>query len=138
MSNEAPSPSERDVRIYLADMLEFSESVLVYTAGHDLESLGSDAMRLDATLRKLSPIGEAAMRVPDDIRALAPSIPWRKIVATRNRLMHAYKGTEMSARLEHRVGGCASAARGLAGAVATRVSPARRTRTPVLYPSSFF
>ena len=97
MSNEAPSPSERDVRIYLADMLEFSESVLVYTAGHDLESLGSDAMRLDATLRKLSPIGEAAMRVPDDIRALAPSIPWRKIVATRNRLMHAYQGTEMSA-----------------------------------------
>ena len=54
-------------------------------------------MRLDATLRKLSLIGEAAKRVPDAIRALAPEIPWRKIVGTRNRLMHAYQGTEMSA-----------------------------------------
>lgn len=54
-------------------------------------------MRLDATLRNLSLIGEAAMRVPDAIRVLAPDIPWRKIVGTRNRLMHAYQGTEMSA-----------------------------------------
>ena len=54
-------------------------------------------MRLDATLRKLSLIGEDALRVPDDIRALSPDTPWRKIVATRNRLMHAYQGTEVSA-----------------------------------------
>lgn len=53
-------------------------------------------MRLDATLRKLSLIGEAAMRVPDDIRAAAPGIPWRKIVATRKRLMRAYPGTDQA------------------------------------------
>ena len=54
-------------------------------------------MRLDATLRKLTLIGEAATRVPESVRDLAPDIPWRKIVGTRNRLMHAYQGTEMSA-----------------------------------------
>lgn len=97
MSSETPFPSERDYRVYLEDMLAFCESVLVYTAGHDAKSLSRDAMRLDATLRKLTLIGEAAIRVPDDIRALAPDIAWRKIVATRNRLMHAYQGTEMSA-----------------------------------------
>ena len=83
--------------MYLEDMLEFSEAVLTYTAGHSREALVADAMRLDATLRKLSLIGEAAMRVPEAMRLLAPDIPWRKIVGTRNRLMHAYQSTEMSA-----------------------------------------
>ncbi len=97
MSSETPLPFERDCRVYIEDMLEFSEAVLVYTQGQSLESLRSDAMRLAATLRKLSLIGEAATRVQDDIRSLAPDIPWRKIVGVRNRLMHAYQATEMSA-----------------------------------------
>lgn len=42
----------------------------------------------DATLRNLELVGEAAPRVPDAVRDLAP--PWRKIVGTRNRLIHAY------------------------------------------------
>ena len=31
------------------------------------------------------------------MRALAPDVPWRKIVATRNRLIHAYLGIEADA-----------------------------------------
>ena len=27
---------------------------------------------------------------------MAPDIPWRKIVATRNRMIHAYQDTEMT------------------------------------------
>ena len=49
MSSETLSPSERDHRMYLEDMLEFSETVLGYTAGHSPDSLVADAMRLDAT-----------------------------------------------------------------------------------------
>ncbi len=97
MSNATRSPFERDHRIYLEDMLEFSGDVVAYTEGTSLESWQADAMRVDATLRKLSLIGEAATRVPDDIRALAPAIPWRKIVGLRNRLMHAYPATDDSA-----------------------------------------
>ena len=61
--------------MYLEDMLEFCDSVLVYTADQDAKSLGADAMRLDATLRKLSLIGEAATRVPEAIRELAAAGP---------------------------------------------------------------
>ena len=49
----------------------------------------------DATLRNLELVGEAAPRVPDAVRDLAP--PWRKIVGTRNRLIHAYLGIEAEA-----------------------------------------
>ena len=96
MSNETPSPSERDTRLYVEDMLEFCEDVLEYTQGFDRDALAADRMRLDATLRKLSLIGEAATRVPPELRALAPEVPWRKVVGTRNRLMHAYLGIDMS------------------------------------------
>lgn len=97
MSNATPSPFERDYRIYLEDMLEFSQDVLRYTQGLTLAAWQSDPMRVDASLRKLGLIGEAATRVPDEIRVQAPDIPWRKIVGLRNRLMHAYPATDDSA-----------------------------------------
>ncbi len=82
--------------MYLEDMLEFSGDVIGYTQGLTLATWQADAMRMDATLRKLSLIGEAATRVPDVIRLQAPDIPWRKIVGLRNRLMHAYPATDDS------------------------------------------
>ncbi len=116
MSSVTPSPFERDYRLYVEDMLEFSESVIAYTQGQTLKSWQADAMRVDATLRKLSLIDEAATRVPEAIRLRAPAIPWRKVVGLRNRLMHAYPATDDSAILVHRGGGSAGAAWRLAGA----------------------
>lgn len=49
-------------------------------------------MRYDAILRNLELIGEAATHVPEALRAMAPGVPWRQIVATRNRVAHAYLG----------------------------------------------
>jgi len=39
-------------------------------------------------------IGEAATHIPDDIRSAHPDIPWRMIIATRNRLIHGYLGID--------------------------------------------
>lgn len=95
MWNEMPSSlPERDVTAYLEDMLDFSERVCLYTANQQLPGLLADAMRYDATLRNLELIGEAATRVPAHIRDMAPDIPWRLIIGTRNRLAHAYLGIE--------------------------------------------
>ena len=44
--------------------------------------------------RNLELIGEAATRVPVNMRELAPEIAWRQIIGTRNRLAHAYLGIE--------------------------------------------
>lgn len=38
----------------------------------------------------LQAIGEAAARVSDESRALAPEVPWRQIVGTRHILSHEY------------------------------------------------
>jgi uncharacterized protein with HEPN domain len=91
MSSATPSPlSERDWRAYVLDMVEFCDKVQAYTAGFDLAGLLLEPMRFDAVARNLELLGEAATHVPADVRARWPDIPWRQIVATRNRLAHGY------------------------------------------------
>ena len=41
-------------------------------------------------LRHLQIIGEAARAIPPDVRALAPDVPWQKIIGMRNVLVHGY------------------------------------------------
>ena len=89
-----PSSSDRDIRLYLEDMAEFCDRVLEYGGGANLPALRTDRMRRDAVLRNHALIGEAATHVPDELRAAHPGVPWRSIIGTRNRLIHAYLGID--------------------------------------------
>ncbi len=85
---------QREWGFYIADMIGFAEKVLVYTAGLDQQSFVANDLHYDATLRNLELIGEAATHVPSTVRDANPHIPWRLIIATRNRLIHAYLGID--------------------------------------------
>ncbi|MFZ3208315.1 MAG: DUF86 domain-containing protein [Geobacteraceae bacterium] len=85
---------EREWSFYLDDMIIFSEKVLAYTEELDQESFEADEKTYDATLRKLELIGEAATHIPEAICETFSSIPWRQVVATRNRLIHGYLGID--------------------------------------------
>ena len=87
-----PSEADRDLRFYVQDMLEFCEHAMDYAQGHDINGLLRDTMRYDAILRNIELIGEAATRLGPAERALAPAVPWRQIVGTRNRVAHGYLG----------------------------------------------
>jgi uncharacterized protein with HEPN domain len=84
--------SERDVSLYIQDMIEFAQRVVDYAAGQTEASFTAERMRYDAILRNIELVGEAATHVPDDIRALALDVPWRQIVGARNRIVHGYLG----------------------------------------------
>ena len=79
---------------FLDDMVAFAKDVLSYTAGLDQSGFEGNGLVFDATLRKLELIGEAARNVPEEVRTRAPGIPWRQIIATRNRIVHAYLGID--------------------------------------------
>ncbi|MGQ7243982.1 HepT-like ribonuclease domain-containing protein [Salinicola sp. V024] len=91
MSDQRPA---REWRFYIDDMISFAEKILAYTEGLDQDTFVSSDLTYDATLRNLALIGEAATRVPEDVRAHHAEIPWRLIIATRNRLIHAYLGVD--------------------------------------------
>mgnify|MGYP003394327112 CR=1 FL=1 len=86
--------SEREWRFYLSDMIGFAEKVLTYTHGLDQAAFVASGLNYDATLRNLELIGEAATHIPQPVRDTAPRIPWRQIIATRNRLIHGYLGID--------------------------------------------
>ncbi|MBI1195732.1 MAG: DUF86 domain-containing protein [Gammaproteobacteria bacterium] len=86
--------SPREWRFYLDDMIDFAGKVLAYTNGLDQQGFVSNGLTYDATLRNLELIGEAATHIPDEVRSAHPEIPWRMIVATRNRLIHGYLGID--------------------------------------------
>lgn len=86
--------SQREWRFYLDDMVDFAEKVLAYTHGLDQNGFVASGLTYDATLRNLELIGEAATRIPDEVRVSRPEIPWRMIIATRNSLIHGYLGID--------------------------------------------
>ena len=84
--------SERDVALYIDDMIEFAGLAVDYAKGLTEATLMAERMRYDAILRNIQLIGEAATHVPEAVRLQAPDIPWRKIVGARNRIVHGYLG----------------------------------------------
>lgn len=85
---------QREWRFYLDDMIDFAGKALAYTEGLDQAGFVTSSLIYDATLRNLELIGEAATHIPDEVRAAHPEIPWRMIIATRNRLIHGYLGID--------------------------------------------
>ena len=86
--------SEREWRFYLDDMIAFAEKVLAYSEGLDQKAFIAKGLNYDATVRNLELLGEAATHIPPEQRDAYPAIPWRQIIATRNRLIHGYLGID--------------------------------------------
>jgi uncharacterized protein with HEPN domain len=85
---------QREWRFYLDDMIAFAEKAVAYTDGLDQAAFVASGLNYDATVRNLELIGEAATHVPDAVRSVSPEVPWRQLIATRNRLIHGYLGID--------------------------------------------
>ena len=87
--------NESDV-IRLRHMLDAAREALSFVAGRRSEDLGRDRMLVLALVKEIEIIGEAASRISDESRKALPGIPWPKIIAMRNRLIHAYADVDLS------------------------------------------
>ncbi len=71
-------------------MIEAVEAIRNYTAGMNFEDFTADRKTVDAVVRNLIVIGEAAARVPDDVCLNHPAIPWYEVRGMRNFIVHEY------------------------------------------------
>jgi uncharacterized protein with HEPN domain len=85
----------RDPRLYLDDILEAIALIREYILSMDYESFVRDRKTQDAVARNLVIIGEAAGRLPENVKHAASMIEWRKIVGLRNILIHQYFGISL-------------------------------------------
>jgi uncharacterized protein with HEPN domain len=82
--------SRHDPAVALGHMLAHAEEAVVLCQGKTRQDLNTDRLFELALTRLLEIIGEAASRVPPDVRARYPQIPWRDMIDCRNRLIHGY------------------------------------------------
>jgi len=87
--------SKRSAILLIQDMLEAIAKIRRYTAGLTAETFPTDEKSVDAVVRNLEIIGEAANRLPEDFKAQHREVEWSKIIGLRNRIIHDYFGIDL-------------------------------------------
>jgi uncharacterized protein with HEPN domain len=86
--------SKRDWNFYFEDILECIKKIDIYITGISYDDFIKDSKTVDAVVRNLEVIGEAARQVRGDIKKKYSHIPWKEIVGLRNRVIHEYFGVD--------------------------------------------
>ena len=71
-------------------MIEAITAVREYTHGMDLNQFTAERKTVDAVVRNLIIIGEAAVQVPEEVCLKHPEMPWYEMRGMRNFVVHEY------------------------------------------------
>jgi uncharacterized protein with HEPN domain len=74
----------------LVHILDAAQKAVKLVNNKTFQDLEEDEVLTLALVKLVEIVGEAASRVSKEYQASYPQIPWSAIIATRNRLVHAY------------------------------------------------
>ncbi|MBI2334987.1 DUF86 domain-containing protein [Candidatus Daviesbacteria bacterium] len=87
--------SKREPSLYLQDIITSITKIEEYIKGLSFEEFSKNDKTVDAVVRNLEIIGEAARNIPQEIAVKYPDIAWGKMISMRNKVMHGYFGVDM-------------------------------------------
>ena len=85
---------QREFKLFLEDMLESMNLINEYVNNQTFEQFKKNRMAVDAVVRNLEIIGEAANKIPTEIKDEYPDLPWRQMYGLRNMVIHEYFGID--------------------------------------------
>ncbi len=77
-------------------MVDSARQAVEYCNNTTQEGLSTDPPGQSLLIRSLEILGEAAAQTSEGFRADRPNIPWRQMIATRNRLIHGYFDVDLA------------------------------------------
>lgn len=86
---------QRAYSVYVGHMRDAIQHALEFTANLDYDEFTADHRTIYATVQSLEIVGEAAKRIPDEVRSLDPTIPWRKMAGMRDVMLHRYDQVDL-------------------------------------------
>ncbi len=87
--------TRHDPKVSFLQMRDVVQEALSLVKNKSRADLEKDRVLNLALTRLLEVAGEAANRVPDEVQAKFPDLPWSQIVGLRNRLIHAYDQVDL-------------------------------------------
>ena len=85
---------KRDYRNYFQDIVDSIDDIKSFVGSMTFEDFAADRKTINAVIRSIEVIGEATKRIPEPIKNKYPAIPWRKMAAMRDKLIHEYAGVD--------------------------------------------
>jgi uncharacterized protein with HEPN domain len=85
----------RDHLDYLQDILDSINDIDDFVHGMGRDAFLSDKKTINAVVRSLEVIGEAAKGIPESVKKGNPDIPWKRMSGMRDKLIHEYSGVDL-------------------------------------------
>ena len=86
---------QRDTNLYLEDILEACRKIVSYTRGLTFAEFEADSKTIDAVVRNIEIIGEAARNIPTHVRGEMPDVAWQDAADMRNAIIHGYFAVDL-------------------------------------------
>jgi uncharacterized protein with HEPN domain len=86
--------SKHDPDIALRQILTHAREAVALIQDKTRADLDQDRLLNLALSRLVEIIGEAANRIPEEVQAQFPELPWFQMIGARNRLIHGYDSVD--------------------------------------------